>query len=63
MSDQMTEQNWKTIDDAKKRHIWRNRAGDEIAVDLGFYQENGTPHDAEECEDYIHVRTEIDMTA
>lgn len=54
----MTE-NWITIDDVKVRHIWVYSNGMEIAVSPAWYEENGTPVDAETGDDCEYVRTEI----
>ncbi len=57
---------WKTIDDAKVRHVWAKADGTgEITVDPAFYAENGTPivgdesEDGDSGEDMVYVRTEV----
>lgn len=56
---------WKSVDDARVRHIWANEDGSgEIYVDPDFYGDNGTPVCCDEeseffDQDMIYVRTEI----
>lgn len=53
---------WKTVDDAKVRHIWRDSNGEEHAIPPTFYAELGTPIEGEEGndgDDMVYVRTEI----
>ena len=51
--------NWKTIEDAKVRHIWKDvETGDEVIVSPDWYEDNGTPI-GESGDDMVYVRTEI----
>lgn len=52
---------WKTIEDAKVRHIWTDSSGEEHAVPPTYYEENGTPIDAETGDDMTYTCTEIEV--
>lgn len=50
---------WVTISDTAVRHVWKDSSGEEHVVPPTYYEESGTPVDAETGDDMIYVRTEV----
>lgn len=50
---------WVTISDSAVRHVWRDSEGDEHFIPPTYYEESGTPVDAETGDDMTYVRTEV----
>lgn len=53
---------WKTIEDNKIRHVWKDKeSGEELVVPPTFYEDAGTPIGEASDDDCVYLRTEIEV--